>query len=103
MNIPLSRPAAGWLAAIAAASSLFPTARGQEAAPYQRDARGPVDLHTQKTLYVVPYAHLDTQWRWAYPQVIREFIANTLHQQLHPDRQVPQLRLQLLAARAATR
>jgi alpha-mannosidase len=26
----------------------------------------------------VPYAHLDTQWRWAYPQVIREYIANTL-------------------------
>ena len=31
------------------------------------------------TLYVVPYAHLDTQWRWAYPQVIREFLRNTLY------------------------
>ncbi|HET6644743.1 MAG TPA: glycoside hydrolase family 38 C-terminal domain-containing protein [Fimbriimonadales bacterium] len=30
------------------------------------------------TLYVVPYAHLDTQWRWAYPQVIREFLWNTM-------------------------
>lgn len=39
----------------------------------------PVNLATQKTLYVVGYAHLDTQWRWAYPQVIREFIPNTLH------------------------
>src|SRR2546421_12571202 len=37
------------------------------------------DLSKDKTLYVVGYAHLDTQWRWAYPQVIREFIANTLH------------------------
>ena len=24
-------------------------------------------------LYCVGYAHLDTQWRWSYPQVIREF------------------------------
>ena len=39
----------------------------------------PVDLSKGKTLYLVGYAHLDTQWRWAYPQVIREFIANTLH------------------------
>lgn len=30
------------------------------------------------TLYVVGYAHLDTQWRWCYPQVIREFIPATL-------------------------
>src|SRR5262245_24030120 len=26
------------------------------------------------TLYVVGYAHLDTQWRWTYPQTIREFL-----------------------------
>lgn len=37
------------------------------------------DLSKGNTLFVVPYAHLDTQWRWAYPQVIREYIANTLH------------------------
>src|SRR5205814_4406409 len=41
-------------------------------------ATQPVDLSTQKTLYTVAYAHLDTQWRWAYPLVIREYIANTL-------------------------
>jgi alpha-mannosidase len=33
----------------------------------------------QPTLYVAGYAHLDTQWRWTYPQTIREFLANTLH------------------------
>src|SRR6266513_901281 len=42
-------------------------------------SHGPRDLSKGNTMYVVPYAHLDTQWRWAYPQVIREFIANTLH------------------------
>ena len=30
-----------------------------------------------RRLYVVGYSHLDTQWRWTYPMVIRDFIANT--------------------------
>ena len=30
------------------------------------------------TLYVVGYAHLDTQWRWTYPQTIREYVRNTM-------------------------
>lgn len=53
------------LAAIAAGSSYAQS-------PNQRD------LSKGNTLYVVPYAHLDTQWRWAYPQTIREYLANTL-------------------------
>ncbi len=36
------------------------------------------DLTKQPTLYVVSYAHLDTQWRWEYPQVIREYLPKTL-------------------------
>src|SRR5579875_3595781 len=28
------------------------------------------DLTKQPTLYAVGYAHLDTEWRWEYPQVI---------------------------------
>ena len=39
----------------------------------------PTDLSQGNNLYLVGYAHLDTQWRWSYPQVIREFIANTMH------------------------
>jgi alpha-mannosidase len=39
----------------------------------------PIDLTTGQTLYAVGYAHLDTQWRWAYPMVIRQFLGNTLH------------------------
>ncbi len=31
-----------------------------------------------KVLYVVGYAHLDTQWRWSYPQVIAEFLRKTM-------------------------
>jgi alpha-mannosidase len=37
-----------------------------------------IDL-TKPTLFVVGYAHLDTQWRWTYIDTIREFIPNTLH------------------------
>ncbi|HEY6349917.1 MAG TPA: glycoside hydrolase family 38 C-terminal domain-containing protein [Candidatus Angelobacter sp.] len=36
------------------------------------------DLSHQPTLYVVGYAHLDTEWRWEYPQVIREYLSKTL-------------------------
>src|SRR5437660_1374637 len=37
------------------------------------------DLTRQPTLYVVGYAHLDTQWRWEYPKVINEYLPDTLH------------------------
>jgi alpha-mannosidase len=36
------------------------------------------DLSKQPTLYVVGYAHLDTEWRWEYPQVINEYIRRTM-------------------------
>jgi alpha-mannosidase len=38
----------------------------------------PPDLSKERTLYVVGYAHLDTQWRWEYPQVINEYLPSTL-------------------------
>jgi alpha-mannosidase len=36
------------------------------------------DITRQPTLYVVPYAHLDTQWRWDFPQSISEYLLKTL-------------------------
>jgi alpha-mannosidase len=36
------------------------------------------DLTQQPTLYVVGYAHLDTEWRWEYPQVIDEYLRKTM-------------------------
>ncbi|HET9713641.1 MAG TPA: glycoside hydrolase family 38 C-terminal domain-containing protein, partial [Pyrinomonadaceae bacterium] len=33
---------------------------------------------TQPTLYVVGYAHLDTEWRWEYPQTIGEYLPKTM-------------------------
>src|SRR5689334_10355378 len=37
------------------------------------------DLGKDPTLYVVGYAHLDTQWRWEYPRVINDYIPKTMH------------------------
>ena len=36
------------------------------------------DLSKQPTLYVVGYAHLDTEWRWEYPLVIDDYIRHTM-------------------------
>jgi len=36
------------------------------------------DLTKDPTLYVVGYAHLDTEWRWEYPQVINEYLRRTM-------------------------
>ena len=36
------------------------------------------DLTKTPTLYVVPYAHLDTQWRWEFPQTISEYLLKTM-------------------------
>ncbi|WP_263384515.1 alpha-mannosidase [Granulicella arctica] len=47
------------------------------AAPYVF-AQAPSDVTRQPTLYVVPYAHLDTQWRWEFPQVISEYLLKTM-------------------------
>ena len=37
------------------------------------------DLSKEPTLYVVGYAHLDTEWRWEYPQVIDDYLRRTMH------------------------
>ncbi|HWC96677.1 MAG TPA: glycoside hydrolase family 38 C-terminal domain-containing protein [Candidatus Sulfopaludibacter sp.] len=37
------------------------------------------DLTKQPTVYVVGYAHLDTEWRWEYPTTIGTYILNTMH------------------------
>ncbi|MCF8334568.1 MAG: alpha-mannosidase [Bacteroidales bacterium] len=36
------------------------------------------NLSEDKVLYLVGYAHLDSQWRWDYPTTINEYLKNTL-------------------------
>ncbi len=46
--------------------------------PAARAADNPPDLTRDHVVYMIGYSHLDTQWRWTYPQVISEFIPNTV-------------------------
>ncbi len=52
----------------------FCAAQAQPTGPAPAASRTP-----ELKLYCVGYSHLDTQWRWSYPQVIAEFLRNTLH------------------------
>ncbi len=61
---------------------LFAAALGhaQQQGKVQSNAADTPDLSKQPTLYVVGYAHLDTEWRWEYPQVIDEYLHKTMEE-----------------------
>ena len=48
-----------------------------------------VDLAHNRTLYVVNYSHLDTQWRWTYPMTIDLFLPDTILENLDLIRRIP--------------
>src|SRR5580698_1923002 len=60
----------GWLLPVLAAHSLLPSLQGQT-------MKAP-DITKDPTLYVMSYAHLDTQWRWEMPQTISEYLLKTM-------------------------
>lgn len=77
------------LLAAAALSAPWGALLAQSTTPARRPARTAADaartrpardLTSQPTLYTVGYAHLDTEWRWEYPQVISEYLPKTMHQ-----------------------
>jgi alpha-mannosidase len=50
----------------------------QQAEKKQSAKTSTPNLAKEPTLYVVGYAHLDTEWRWEYPQVISEYLTKTM-------------------------
>jgi alpha-mannosidase len=76
----LSVVAVIWIAAMLVVVRAQPPAPtptpAPKAAPPPRPA--PIDLTNGLTLFVVPYAHLDTEWRWDYPTTIREYLPKTI-------------------------
>ncbi|UYP44531.1 hypothetical protein NEF87_000816 [Candidatus Lokiarchaeum ossiferum] len=44
----------------------------------------------KKEIYLVPYAHLDTQWRWEYPTTIKKYIKNTIEENLELYNKYPE-------------
>jgi len=87
---PLPLVLAVFLAAFTAVSSQTPQSKNarrravNSSAPRRREADriSPKlprpNLAKEPTLYVVGYAHLDTEWRWEYPQVIQEYLSKTM-------------------------
>src|SRR5713226_4884237 len=75
-----------WLLIVVPLSLPAQTGSKRETAPpVQTEAKSDIskttekpDLSKQPTLYVVGYAHLDTEWRWEYPQVINEYLRKTM-------------------------
>jgi alpha-mannosidase len=59
----------------------------------------PVDLSRDRVLYEVGYSHLDTQWRWTFPQVIREFIPSTVRDNASLFKRYPEYRFNWSGAR----
>ncbi|MFV0268976.1 MAG: glycoside hydrolase family 38 C-terminal domain-containing protein [Draconibacterium sp.] len=41
------------------------------------------DISKEKVLYTVGYSHLDTQWKWAYPTTIDEYLKNILDENFY--------------------
>ncbi len=63
------------------AAQSLKSAAGTKPARVQADAsKSGTDLTRDPTLYTVGYAHLDTEWRWEYPQVISDYLPKTMHQ-----------------------
>ncbi len=57
---------------------MLASVQGQQPQQAQQPSSPPPDLTKGLTLYVVPYAHLDTEWRWDYPTTIREYLPKTI-------------------------
>lgn len=66
------------LAGLAIAQPQEPTPKPTATTAKQPGSSAGRDLTKQPTLYVVGYAHLDTEWRWEYPQVIQEYLTKTM-------------------------
>ena len=85
------------LCAIVVAASL--AALAPSLTTHAQDSPHP-DLGKDPTLYVLGYAHLDTEWRWEYPQVINEYIRNTMEENFRCSRSIRTIFL-ISAARTA--
>ncbi len=49
----------------------------------------PLDLTRDRALFVVNYSHLDTEWRWSYPLVVRRMLRDTLYDNFNLMEQWP--------------
>lgn len=83
------RGAAVLAATLGLAASALAQRDALPAETFQKVTQHPTDLSQGNTMYLVGYAHLDTQWRWDYPQVIGEYIPNTMQRNFRLFEQYP--------------
>ena len=69
-------------------ASLFLFAHTFALAQTRKDGDKP-DLNRGRTLYTVGYVHLDTQWNWDIQTTIKDYVWNTLNQNLFLLNQYP--------------
>ncbi len=70
--------------------AIFGAMKAKQAATQTQSKSAPSpDLSKQPTLYVVGYAHLDTEWRWDYPQTISEYLPKTMRNNFRLFREYP--------------
>jgi alpha-mannosidase len=50
----------------------------------------PYDISKDRVLYVIGYAHLDTEWNWDYPASINEYIKNIMTENFHLFEKYPE-------------
>jgi alpha-mannosidase len=47
-----------------------------------KDVLPSFNLDTDRVLYLVPYTHLDTQWRWDFKRTIDVYLKDTLEKNI---------------------
>jgi len=55
-------------------------------------------MSKKKEIFLIPYSHLDTQWRWEYPTTINKYIKNTLDENLTLFKKYPEHRFNFTGA-----
>lgn len=84
---PLSQNGLQALSAPASSPSSIPFQEGPWLKPYA--PAEPHDLASNRTLYVVNYSHLDTQWRWSFKETIEQFLPYTVRGNIEYFKEFP--------------
>jgi hypothetical protein len=74
-----------WLNFVAAQVARDPSSDRKKTVP----TASSIDLTKQPTLYAIGDAHLYKEWRWEYPQTIREYLGKTLRNDFAPADKYP--------------
>lgn len=51
-----------------------------------------------KEIWLIPYAHLDTEWRWEFPTTIKKYIKNTLEENIYLFEKYPEYKFNFTGA-----